>query len=91
MLYLLTALVAASLGVLLALFIIGAKKRDDDELATGNELDAARMDYLEKSKSQVLYNDELTSWGVLDYHGSFTYSARTLRAAVDGARHRVTT
>lgn len=86
--YILTALAAATLGFLLATYLSGARKNDDDLLAASNELDATRIDFMERSQSHVMYHNDLTSWGVLDKDDRFSYSAPSLRAALDGARHR---
>lgn len=89
MTYILVAITCLILGALVTAFVCGSKKQDDDLLAAGNELDALRLDFMEVSQSQVLYNDELKSWGVLSADGRFAYSAPGLRGALDGARHRV--
>jgi hypothetical protein len=85
--FILTAFGSFTLGFLLAAFLCGAKKANESAKAAGDELDAARLNYLDETHGDLLYNADMKSWGVVSRDRKFVYAARTVRAALDGARH----
>lgn len=78
--------IGALLGLVVATLMLSAKKSSDEENALGRALDEARIDYLERTKTMLLYNPELDMWGITDLDNRFVGAGATPRAAIDQSR-----
>jgi hypothetical protein len=76
----------AIIGIVIAALTLSSKRSSDNDHALGHALDAARLDYLDRSECSLLFNPQFNLWGMLDARDKPFAAGETARAALDKAR-----